>query len=306
MLKASPPRGLSLIELLIVLAILGVAGGALSRIATHHQRAYGRLALRTLAGAQLRDGADVLAAGLAGLAPAAGDIYPGGMNHAAIEFRAPLASALLCEGVPPGARELDLAGSPPVDDAHDDGDRPFRAPSVVPGDSLLLYDASADTAGAESAWSAHAVVAAVNVRRPCPPLDTLPRPIVRASIIPEVRGAPESHAPVRIFRRARYALYRAGDGKAYLGFRDCLPLSREPACAPLQPVAGPYMADAGPRATDRGGLTLEYLDAAGRPVEDAREVATIVATLRAHAGSQAAPADTAVVQRIIGLRNAPR
>jgi hypothetical protein len=62
-------------------------------------------------------------------------------------------------------------------------------------------------------------------------------------------------SPVRFVRRARYDVYRGGDGKWYLGYRRCAA-----GCAPVQPVSGPYETAVGPPITfryyTRGGSQL--------------------------------------------------
>ena len=305
MLSGRQRPGVSLIELIVVLAIVGIAAGAITRIATHQQRQYGNMASRSLALAQLRAGADVLVAELAGISPVGGDIHEGGLGRAAIIFRAPLATMVLCAQADTAATEIavagvwavaSLAGGDDADVAHDD------LPSA--GDSILLYDAAADSGRAtvRGPWSAHIVTAAAGAPQSCLPGDSTEVAVVRATIDPPVGRPLEAHAPARAFRTARYALYRSANGQWYLGFSDCRPLVRTPVCAPLQPVAGPYMPYDGASST-LGGLVFEYLDAGGAITADRLAVAAVRVTLRANAALPGLPEDTVVVTRSIGLRN---
>jgi len=76
-----------------------------------------------------------------------------------------------------------------------------------------------------------------------------------------LRGEIKAGAPVRFVRRARYSLYRAGNGDWYLGYRRCNALGPS-SCGPIQPISGPYRAySSDPRAS---GLLFEYFDATGR------------------------------------------
>ena len=306
MLNGPGSRGVSLIEVIVVLAIAGIAAGTIMRVATHQQRQYGRLAARSLALAQLREGGDVLASELAGISPSAGDIYDGGMGRASIDFRAPLASGVLCASPPAGADEIHLLNLSALGAALDTGNDAVSGAWVSPGDSLWIYSAAADTTGARDVWGAYLAMGTAHLEQSCAPHDdSADATVVRAVVSPAVPGSLETHAPVRVFRRARYALYRAGDARWYLGFSDCRPVIREPACAPMQPVAGPYLADTR-SAASHGGLTFDYLDASGTPTADRHAVAAIVIHLRADAAAYGSLADTLTAQRTIGLRNTPR
>lgn len=301
-------HGASLVELLVVTAILGVAAGAVTRIATRQQHHYSRAAIRTLAEAQLREGAAVLTSELAGIAPGAGDIYDGGMGRSAIEFRSTLATAVLCAAPNDGAADVDLMPLAAGEGSDHRGDPVVNATALVaPGDSLWIHDARSDTAGSSTAWRAHLVIATARAGEPCmAEADSTSGLPVRATLTPTVAGLLEPHAPVRVFRRTRYALYTGSDGQPYLGFTDCRPVVRSPACSPLQPVAGPYLRAASPSAPLDGGLLLEYLDADGKPTDDRFAVAAITVHLRANGALPSQRPETVGVRRTVALRNAPR
>ncbi len=305
MLSRAPTRGMSLVELLIVLAVLGAAAGALSRIATRQQKAYRALAMRTLALAHLREGGEVLAAELAGLAPGAGDIYEGEMADASIGFRASLGTYLLCATPAEGTNQIDVmrlrATSTPRSSQGDAAavDRP------AVGDSLWIYETGRDITGSGDRWTAHLITGAGEARGACAPaLDTGDVAVARLTIVPALARPLAVYAPARVFRRARYALYRSSDGAWYLGFADCRPVVRNPPCAPLQPVSGPYLGYAPGRALRPSGLTLDYLDRNGVPTDDRLAVAAIEIVLRAAAPAPDGSPDTAVARRVVALRNA--
>ena len=305
MLTRFSRRGVSLVELLVVLVVLGIAAGAVTRIAMHQQRHYGRLAARSLALARLREGGEVLSTGLAGLSPAAGDIYEGGMTPTSIEFRATLATGVLCAAPSLGENIIDLVRLSAIPLVIGTDGAGLSEDWISAGDSIWLYDASADTTGSVEAWQAHLVTGLARIRRRCPPAshdtDVL---AARATLSPAVRTALEVHAPVRLFRRARFTLYAAGDGSSYLGFSDCRPVVREPACAPVQPVAGPYVTNA--RRPEGGSprSTFEYVDANGTPTSNRLDVAGILLHLGANGAMQGRGAEILRVRRVIGLRNA--
>ena len=303
MLTRPSRKGASLVELLVVLAIIGVAAGAVTRVATAQQRHYRVHIARVAALGRLREGMDVLTTELMGVAPAAGDIHE--MAGASVVFRAPLAAATVCAAVAPATSELLLAAFSANMDSTDTEGGPVGESWLAAGDSLWVHDAGADTAGASvgEAWHAHVVTAAVSARTTCLAPDSTEVPAMRATVMPAGGSLLEAGAPARAFRTARYALYRAGDGAWYLGFSDCRPLVRSPACAPIQPVAGPYLPAADP---SRAGLLFEYLDAAGAPTDDRLAVVAIRMTLRANAAPAGLPADIVALTRTMAFRNTRR
>ena len=309
MLKQRARAGISLVELVVVLAILGVAAGSVMRIGVRQQRAYGSLAARTLALAQLRAGADVLTSELAGIAPAAGDIHEDGMRRSAIEYRAPLASVVLCTPVDANASEIvvaslrSLMGS--LDTLGTDAE-PGEGWLGV-GDSIWIHDIAADTAGAPpgTVWPAFVVTSTAGSASACTAPGGVPIRAIRATLGRPIGRVLEPYAPGRVFRAVRYGLYRAADGDWYLGFSDCRPLVRTPACAPQQPVAGPFLPDVTSRPA-AGGLAVEYLDAHGAPTDDRFAVAAIRLTLRAAPVRAGVRGDTLTVTRTVAFRNAQR
>jgi len=312
-------RGVTLTELLVVLALLGVVGGVISRVATGQQRSYRALAARTIAFGQVREGSEVLASELAGISPGAGDLYDGEMHDASIGFRSATGTYLLCGAPAGGTNTIDAVrvawtstlDDPPTTDGAVDPEAPgggeIAAPHDPPsvGDSLWILDAGPGIDSADDRWRAHSITAVEPVRRPCAPAaDSGETMAHRMTIVPAPSVSLAVHAPVRLFRRARYALYQSGDGGWYLGFSDCRPLVRNPACAPMQPVSGPYL-PAATGASARSGLSFAYLDRTGAPTTDAELVAAIELALRASAGDARSP-DTIVVRRIVAFRNAGR
>ncbi len=305
MLSASRRRGLSLVEILVVLTVLGVAASAIARLAIHQQRSFRLLATRSVAVGQLRAGSEILAADLAAIAPAAGDIYEGEMHASSIAFRAALGTYMLCGAPVNGDGAVDVVAIGPASGAGEVNRASIsttKAPE--PGDSVWLYDPGDVMESSDDRWRSHVVTTTARAQAACGVgADTGAAPVTRLVVTPQPSSSLARHAPVRVFRRARYALYRSRDGAWYLGFADCRPLIRTPACAPLQPVSGPYLPPAVPRAGAPGGLALTYLDRDGAPTDEPLRVAAIDITLRAGTIDRGSP-DTLSVRRVIVLRNA--
>jgi type II secretory pathway pseudopilin PulG len=277
----------SLVELLVVIAVMGVAAGALSRVAVHQQRRYRELSVTVQARTQLRHGAELLANEFRGLSAVGGDIYPGEMHDASIAVRATIGSYLLCGRPSAGAVDVDVTSLDP-------GGSLDGAPAPSPGDSAFLYDTGVAGGPSDDSWRAHLITAVTSVAVHCAPANdsnladestssVSPRRTYRLSVHPSPTSSLDPHAPVRLFRRVRYALYQSSDGEWYLGYSDCRPIVRAPPCATIQPVSGPYLPYAAPGSSKSSGLTFSYFDAEGLETTDPLLVARIEVTLRARA-----------------------
>ena len=292
--------GLTLAEVIVVLAILGIAAAAVGRIGMRQQTHYRDFADRLLSRSRLREGSTLLSAELRSISPAAGDLYAGEMRDASVAFRATVGSFVLCAPAVGGATVIDVV------DALADLDSAITVDPPSVGDSLWLYDSGPTTATVDDRWMPTLIDATSHVTRACasdPP--TTSRRVARLSLTAPLpvstRTAP--HAPVRIFRHVRYALYASSDSRWYLGFSDCRPIVRTPACSPLQPISGPY-APHRPTQPARSGLVLSYLDRHGIQTDDPLAVSRIDIVLRAQPDVTGRVPWDAVERQTILLRNA--
>ena len=251
------PYGFTLIELVVVLAILSVIGGAIGITLLRQQRFYRGATELLYAREGVRDAIDLLSTDIRGMATADTVRL---LADSAIEMFASVGSSVVCQVV---GNEVGLPGEvrPPGNTLSAFVTQPDT------GDLALFYS---DSIEAASEWERHRI-AAFSVRSlaaTCPAstgfsdagaidagapgfVVTLSTPL--SSHV--VRGA-----PVRFIRRARYSLYRAGDGDSYLGYRRCNALG-PPACGSIQPLSGPYRDYS--RNPGSTGLLFEYFDVRG-------------------------------------------
>jgi hypothetical protein len=180
----------------------------------------------------------------------------------AIEFLAGIGSSVACQSV---GNQIGLPAR------HFEGNS-LSAFLVEPdtGDIAAFYTRSAE--GREQ-WERHRIAgfSSRSLATSCPPssglsaqadLDAAMTGFV-VTLADPLPGGIKAGVPVRFLRRARYSLYRAGDGHWYLGYRRCNAVGAS-ACGPVQPLSGTYGAySAGPQVT---GLSFEYFDAQGRPL----------------------------------------
>jgi prepilin-type N-terminal cleavage/methylation domain-containing protein len=225
------PHGFTLAELVVALSLSGVALGAFAIVVAHQERAHAELSRRVREHSQSSEGIAALVAELRAVAPSAGDIPPGGARDSAIEFRATVGSLALCE----------LRGQTIVAALAS-----FVAPPK-PGDTVWAYVDADSTA----AWmplpaaevSSPAVGQPVECATPAAALGVIPSrraPDLRYSLAlaqPAPAGM-SSGTPMRVTRQTRYSVYRAPDGRWYLGRREWS--SVRGGFETIQPVSGPY------------------------------------------------------------------
>lgn len=254
--------GLSLSAL--VLALLGSSMVTLLRQA-HRQHD------RTQARAQLAHAAGVLTAELRTVtaAPSATDVGDLLLTaDTAVELRAAVGGGAAC-AVTSDAVELVDATGPGA---------PFVAwwsDGPQPDDMLHLHDEGPTPMVADDAWLARAVVDVERGGSACAagPLAPWAAAAVRLRLagppLPPTLGA---GAPVRVTRRRRYVLYRAGDGRWHLGQRAWIA-----GVGTLQPVAGPLNA----AAATHPGLGVLALAVDGTPAAGASSAVRIAVVVRA-------------------------
>ena len=269
-------RGLTLIELLVSLALLGIVTAGLLLGLQTSQRAYLAQAQRADLQQNLRAAAAILPAALRGLDAADSDITA--MSATSITVRATEQLAFLCVAPWPGAggavtlsvREHPFFGTR----------RSFDA-----GDSVLLYHEGDPATRSDDSWLRGRVLAATT--RDCPDPDR-GRPGYEVTLRLERGGdgGVTNGSPLRGFASVTYALYRSGaDNQWHLG--------QQRAGSPIQPLLGPLL---GP-----SGLALRYFDSTGTPTATRTAVAEVELRVR---GRTPHAVDSLVTR--VALRNNPR
>jgi prepilin-type N-terminal cleavage/methylation domain-containing protein len=248
--------GFSLSELVVVVAIAGVVASSIAVTVTRQQRFYRGAAELHYLRENVRDALEVLSTDIRGMSVADTVRL---RADSAIEFFATIGSSVVCQTV---GNEVGLP-------SQNSSANTLSAFLAVPdsGDLAVFYTRLAN--GAED-WERHRIAgfASRSVTSSCPAssglssqseLDPTGTGFV-VTLSSPLRGEVRAGAPVRFLRRARYSLYRAGDGDWYLGYRRCNAVGVS-VCGVIQPVSGPYRAySSDPRAS---GLLLEYFDATG-------------------------------------------
>lgn len=250
---------MSLAELVVVVALAGVVGGAVAVTINRQQLFYRGVSDLHYAREGIRDAMEVMSIDIRGLSVADTVRL---RADSAIEFFASIGSSVVCHSI---GNQIGLP------DRHSEANS-FSAFLVEPdtGDIAALYTRSPE---GREAWERHRIAgfSSGSLATSCPPGSGFsPQPDVGAAmtgfvvtLADPLLGGIKAGTPVRFLRRARYSLYRASDGHWYLGYRRCNAVGTS-TCGPVQPLSGPYGAySTDPRVT---GLNFEYFDAQGRPL----------------------------------------
>jgi prepilin-type N-terminal cleavage/methylation domain-containing protein len=232
--------GVSLAELLVALTLGGIVLAVASSTMLRQQR--GVRWVERLSGAELqvRPVMRLLADELSLLDASAGDVAPGQASDSSLQLRFAVAASLTCDSasaltlIPESASTPAMAGG-------------ASAPAV--GDSVWLYR------GAAFGWLARTVTAVSRTTTACAAPTSAAGPTFR--LLLDAPPAAAAGTPVRVTRWERWVVYRAGDGRWYVGVRDYSPATSRFLAA--QPVAGPFLL-----AVRRGARTgFRYFDASG-------------------------------------------
>ena len=285
-----PSYGVTLAEIAVVLALLGVLGSTVGLTLLRQQRFYRGTTELLQARESVRDAIELLSTDIRAMSTADTVRL---LADSAIEFFANVGSSIVCHT--DGANGVGLPGA-----------------SSGRGNALTAFLAQPDTGDiavfhrdwleGESEWERHRITG-FGARAPgtaCPgfALD------LATPLSAQVRTG----APVRFIRRGRSSLYHGSDGRWYLGYRRCNAVGAS-SCGAIQPLSGPYRDySSNPRNT---GLLFEYFDESGirlAPGESPLAIARVDITARAESrqrivveGRATSPSDSATVA--IAIRN---
>jgi prepilin-type N-terminal cleavage/methylation domain-containing protein len=298
--------GITLLEVMVVLALIGVVGTAIGQTLLRQQRFYRGTSELLHAREGVRDAMELLSTDIRGMAVADTVRL---LADSAIEFFANIGSSVVCQRLGTTA-----VGLPGVSLGRGNVLTAFTtAPDT--GDFAVFLKDSVD-AGTE--WERHRIsgFGPRSLAVTCPASTDLGRNADIAAgttgflleLSTPLGGTVSVGAPVRFVRRGRYSLYHGSDGDWYLGYRRCNAVGAS-SCGPIQPLSGPYRDYSSD--PERTGLRFEYFDRSGRrlaPNESALGLARIDVTARAESrqrlsveGHTSVPADSATIA--IAIRN---
>jgi hypothetical protein len=236
-------HGWTLHEMLVSMGITGIVLGLVSHAATGQLRFFRSVADAVAVKGQSRSASEIIASALWDASPAAGDLVVA--QDSAIELRASIGSAIACASTP--------------------GSVTVSAPAVTGGNALSAFFELPDAGDRLAVLFADSLAATwVTMRVASPPVAGAACPafpsisatwtiaLMEQLIVPE-------GAALRFTRPLRFSLYRASDGRWYLGGKSWNVAAQR--FNAIQPVAGPLLAyDQNPV---KSGLVFTYRDGSG-------------------------------------------
>ena len=260
-------RGMTLIEIMISLVLLGIVGGVIMRVIMRQQRFYQGVNQIMSQRGQLRQATTVLPIDLRSLSSVGDDIIAA--TDSSMEFMVNVGTSIVCEVVNGSQVALPLTSlaSGQVLTSW------FGYGEPTAGATVYIYNDSSVAGNEEDRWQKFTLVAVHKDASRCVAsfhgIGDLAkeRPILELSSTEPndaTTGGPLSRyinvgAPIRIMKRVRYALYQASDGKWYLGFSTYNTTTS--AYGNLSPVSGPY----DPYGS-ASGLGFKYYDVDGNEI----------------------------------------
>jgi hypothetical protein len=239
-------QGYTVVETIVAVSVGALVIGLGAALAFRHQRFHRDLTIVAERTEQLTQVMAVLPVSLRAITPGDGDIAPGGARDTSLEFRATIASGVVCDSAGGSVFLAPVAESPAL--------MSVTTPPEV-GDTAWLLDA----AGSPDRWTAFPITAIATLAHVCllgtaAPFGQTPRASLRLTLT----GHGRPGAAVRITRPFRYSLYKASDGGWYVGAKDWSPaLGR---FNTIQPVAGPFL------SASAAGMRFRYADSLGAAV----------------------------------------
>lgn len=266
-----PRRGMTLVEIMIALVLLGIISGVIMRVITRQQRFYQGVNQIMAQRGQLRQATAVLPIDLRSLSSVGNDILS--VSDASIEFMVNIGTGIVCQVI-----GNDQVALPPEN--LDSGQMLTSWFGYGPPDagvSVYIYNDSSVTGNEDDVWKRFTLASPAKSDASVCPAGSFTtgadagksRWILKLSDpdgkVDPVTGGPLSQyinegAPVRVVKRVRYALYQEADKKWYLGFAPYNTATGT--YDDLAPVSGPYDA----YSTTSGvasGLGFKYYDVDG-------------------------------------------
>lgn len=270
-----PRRGFTLVEMLVVMVLLTIVGGALMGVLAKQQRFYTATADLGDLRSQLRQAEAVVSNDLRGMSTVGHDITA--MTDSSIDFNYTIGSSVVCIAPNSGST---IVLPPTTLSSGNTLTSWIQVPAA--GDSAYIFDdGGSTTTSLDDSWKAYVVNSVA------PTAGTCPSPYTQAadatsnsytvSLGSNVSSTIVAGAAVRFIRPAHYSLYQSsGDNLWYLGY-TC------PSCSTgstILPIAGPFMPYLASSTPDTSGIRITYYDSTNTVTSTPASVSRISIVLR--------------------------
>lgn len=246
--RVPPPRGFTLIEVLVAMTLTGIVVAGTLRALSAQKKFYARQARVLDARHAMRASATILASEFRDASAAGGDLYAIGADS--IVIRSTVGFAVAC-AVNVGSGQLSLTEV----SGH------FN---LTTADSILVFVENGIN-DSDDAWRVLLVTGISTTGPACAWSDPADRLVTVSGSLSGVWIG----SPVRLYQPYVYGLYQEPDGRYWLGRKTYAPGSS------YVPVAGPLA------PADSSGLQLTYYDDAGAPTTNRFDVVRVDIQVRA-------------------------
>ncbi len=251
--------GFTLPEMIVALVICMIVIAPPLALVSRHIRADAAQRDVTSARARLNEAGELMALDLRSMSPAIDSVKI--VADTSIEFGSVIGASTVCAATP--GRII----IPP--DSLTGGRILSSWVSIPDSDDVVavVVDSTADHPIRSWENQRIASVATASTAAACPPsLGLTTAADVAAGVrsyqitLESARSTITAGAPLRLLRRVKYDVYRAGDGNWYLGYRRC----GRAGCGGVQPLSGPFAGAAGGTP-----LSFRYFDTSGTRITGA-------------------------------------
>lgn len=240
-------RGITLVEVMVTVVVLGIVGATLTTILTRQQRFYRDAAETVEVRRELRGGSMLLPTDLRAISTVGGDLLESTSRRFTI--RATIGSAVVCAR---GASSVDVV---PTDLTTHTLASWYAVPQAT--DTAFVFDDSTTTGAADDYWWKGAIASTATSTAYCSGSPFIAAadaglPRTRITFTTAIPATVVVGAVVRITRPVRYEVYRPSATSGwYVGYRE----HAANVWSATAPVAGPL--------SDSTGLRFTYFDTTG-------------------------------------------
>ena len=266
-LNMTARRGLSLVEIMVALVVLGIVATGIMTVVMRQQQFY-RSATEVIdTRSQIRQAASVVPVDVRGVSSVGGDIL--NMSDSSLDVRGNIGSALVCSHTP------NSITIPPLNLANGRYFTTFLTRPKV-NDVLLIFD-ELTPGNQDDDWVPYTIASIDSANSGCTNFTdaTLDNGKFRYVYTFTTNLSPTivDGAPLRMARGVKYSIYKSpSDGLWWMGYRECRGNGSN--CDAVQPVSGPYKPYV-PNDTINSGVSFVYRDSTGAITTNKANVARV-------------------------------
>ena len=266
-LNMTTRRGLSLVEIMVALVLLGIVATGIMTVVMRQQQFY-RSATEVIdTRSQIRQAASVVPVDVRGVSSVGGDIL--NMSDSSLDVRGNIGSGLICSH---GGSSVTI---PPINLANGRYFTTFLTRPKVSDVIIILDDKAAGNQ--DDDWVPYTISSIDSTTSGCTSFTDATADAGKYRYVynftTPLSATIIDGAPLRMARGVKYSIYKsASDGLWWMGYRECR--GDGSACDAVQPVSGPYKPYV-PNDTINSGVSFVYRDSTGAITTNKANVARV-------------------------------